>query len=72
VYVNRYNPRMGDDLTTTITDVLPDAYSDTSTITGLPLVWELGLGLLGAAFLLTWGRKKVRVVRRRLRRRFSS
>jgi hypothetical protein len=35
-------------LTASLTDNLPNAYSDTTTLTGLPVVWELGLaGIIG-------------------------
>jgi hypothetical protein len=75
MYVTMRPRRRGmGDLTTTITDLLPDAYSDTSTVTGLPLIWEIGLGLLGGVLLLSFAKKTGRRVRRsyvRARRRLS-
>jgi hypothetical protein len=37
-----------------MTDDLLASATDTNTITGLPFLWEVGLGLLGTAFLLRW------------------
>jgi len=37
--------------TTLTLPTVPAAYEDTSTFTGLPVVWEIGLGLVGAFFL---------------------
>jgi hypothetical protein len=51
-----YTPQLGQDLTDEITDVLPDAYSDTSTLTGLPIIWEIALG--GVALFAIWSLTK--------------
>jgi hypothetical protein len=59
--------RMGD-LTSSLTDILPDAYSDTSTITGLPIVWEIALGAVGTMVLWSLTKKAGRGVRRRYRK----
>jgi hypothetical protein len=56
------------DFTTTITDALPNAYSDTSTITGLPLVWELAVGALVAMLIWKITEKPRRTVRRKAKR----
>jgi hypothetical protein len=39
-------------INTAVTDALPDAYSDTATLTGLPVVWEIGLAILGGVLLM--------------------
>jgi hypothetical protein len=39
-------------ITGAITDVLPDAYSDTTTLTGLPVVWEMALAAISG--LVIW------------------
>jgi hypothetical protein len=59
---------LGQDLTTDITDVLPDAYSDTSTITGLPVIWELGLFGIGALLLWSVGQKAVGATKKAIRK----
>ena len=60
------------DLTTTVTDALPDAYSDTSTITGLPLVWELAVGALGAILVWKFTEKPRRTARRKVKRSLAA
>jgi hypothetical protein len=37
--------------TTLTVPSLPPGYADTATFTGLPITWEIGLGLLGALML---------------------
>jgi hypothetical protein len=39
-------------ITSSVTDVLPDAYSDTTTLTGLPVIWEMALAAIGG--LVVW------------------
>ena len=60
----------GDDsgITASITDNLPDAYSDTSTVTGLPVVWEMGLAIIGAAVLWKVTQRGAGSVRRKIKR----
>jgi hypothetical protein len=52
------------------TDIL-GSLDTPSSITGLPILWELGLGLLGVAFLLSYTGKgwKRATRRRRIRKR---
>jgi hypothetical protein len=38
-------------ITSAVTDILPDAYSDTTTLTGLPVVWEMALAGIGGIVL---------------------
>jgi hypothetical protein len=43
-------------VTQAVTDVLPDAYSDTTTLTGLPVVWEMALA--GISGIVLWSLTK--------------
>jgi hypothetical protein len=61
IYSNRRG--LGD----TAGDVL-SSLSSTDTFTGLPVMWELGLGLLGAAFLMKFVGGKVGEKRRSYKR----
>lgn len=54
-----------------ITDNLPDAYSDTTTLTGLPVIYELGIaGILG---IIVWSftRRAGSAVRKRAKKGVS-
>jgi hypothetical protein len=48
--------------TTLTLPTVPAGYTDTTTFTGLPVVWEIGLGLVGAFFLARFVTKAKRRV----------
>lgn len=49
--------------TTLTLPTLPAGYADTTTFTGLPIAWEIGLGLVGALLLFRFTQKAGRRVR---------
>jgi hypothetical protein len=66
--------RLGQDdsgITASITDNLPDAYSDTSTLTGLPVIWEIGIAGLAAILLWSATRRAGNAVRSRAKKTLS-
>jgi hypothetical protein len=59
---------LGQDFTSLFPSTLPDLYSQTNTITGLPLTWEIGLAGLGAIVLWSITRRTGRAVRSRAKK----
>jgi hypothetical protein len=60
---------LGDMSTDMLSTDLLSSLSSSDTLTGLPILWEIGLGLLGAALLMSWGKKTTGKVRRYSRQR---